>query len=750
MLQPSLPPKTTLLLLGRFAVRLDCGAPISILSKKGAALLAYLAMQPDYKASRERLATLLWGDRPNNLARQNLRQCLFSLRREVPEVASLLCLETESVGLISNGLAVDARDFAALAAADDPEALARASDLYIGPFVPDLGPASEEFDEWARGERARLEAAAARVLVACARQADAAGHGSRAVAFAERLVGIDPLREDWQRIALDIHARHEGRDAALAQADRLVALLKSELGVGPQPSTKALIDGIRNGESAPPTPPIRFAGGAEPETKRADEGRDLAPPPALVRHRRLRAAVAAIPTIAAVTLFSAGAWIVSRDLPSSVLPPAKVAHRPAEGPSWDSPGSKLGAPIDAALGPRGMTALMVWPFENLSGAEADQRVADGITDDLTNRLSRFQGLRVISRMTAFAWRDRSADGAQVGSDLGVRYVVEGSVRSVGNVLRINVELVEARTRLQLWTDHFERDGAERSAVQNEIVTRIARELEVGVTSAQSHASTRDGSADSNVTELLAKGMMAAARGPQEKNLKEARAYYAGALQRAPDLVPALVGVAAPEIMGSVNFIFDDRRSLGRAEALLYRAGVLDPDAPLVHYWTGVMHKARGESESALQSLHRTLELNPSYTPAYAQTGSVLTEMGRYAEAMEPIVYAMRLSPNDPNLNIWMLIAGRAELENGHYSAALEWLRRSSELAPGNPNTHLCLAATYALLGDRTNAAREVATFKRLSPGSGAPRSRAATQIADDGRSDRKLFQGIRLALAMAS
>jgi tetratricopeptide (TPR) repeat protein len=208
--------------------------------------------------------------------------------------------------------------------------------------------------------------------------------------------------------------------------------------------------------------------------------------------------------------------------------------------------------------------------------------------------------------------------------------------------------------------------------------------------------------------------------------------------------------AAVKARGSINFIFDARKSLGRAEALLYRGGVLDPDAPLVHYWKGLLHKARGEGESALQSLHRTLELNPSYMPAYAQTGSVLTEMSRFSEAMDPIVYAMRLSPNDPNLNIWMLIAGRAELENGHYSAALDWLRRSSELAPGNPNTHLCLAATYALLGDRTNAAREVATFKRLSPGSGSANSRAATQIADDGRSGRKLFQGIRLAPAIAS
>jgi TolB-like protein/DNA-binding SARP family transcriptional activator len=457
MMQPSDPPKTAVLLLGRFAVRFDSGAQVLVPSKKGSALLAYLAMQPNYTASRERLATLLWGDRPDNLARQSLRQCLFSLRREIPEVANLLCLNTESVGLISKGLSVDGREFAALAATDDPESLARASDLYVGLFLPDVGSASEEFDEWVRAERARLETVAARVLIACSRRADTAGQGARAVAFAERLVAIDPLREDWQRIALDIQARHEGRDAALAQADRLVALLKTELGVGVQPSTRSLIEEIRSGGVAPATA-VGLARTTGIETKDVDEGRDLPPLPSPARRGRLRATLAAIPTIAAVALFTAGAWIVSHGPPTSDLPATKVTHRSAEGPSWDSPVSRLGAPIDASLAPRGTTALMVWPFENLSGEEADQRLADGITDDLTNRLSRFNSLRVISRMTAFAWRGQSADGAQVGSDLGVRYVVEGSVRSIGDVLRINVELVEARTRLQLWTDHFERDA----------------------------------------------------------------------------------------------------------------------------------------------------------------------------------------------------------------------------------------------------------------------------------------------------
>ncbi len=121
MLLPSEASRTSLLLLGRFGLKLDSGGRISVSSRKGCALLAYLAMQPEYAASRERLATLLWGDRSDGLARQNLRQCLSSLRRELPPaVAKHLLVESDSVGLSAAALSVDAREFAALAEFERP------------------------------------------------------------------------------------------------------------------------------------------------------------------------------------------------------------------------------------------------------------------------------------------------------------------------------------------------------------------------------------------------------------------------------------------------------------------------------------------------------------------------------------------------------------------------------------------------------------------------------------------------------
>jgi TolB-like protein len=483
-----------------------------------------------------------------------------------------------------------------------------------------------------------------------------------------------------------------------------------------------------------------------------DRTQDVAPssmPPA----RQPRHLMAAMATAAALVLFVVGAWIAQRSsiLQPQVLPMKSSSARAATDRSWNSPILSPSPAIDSsALATRGITTIMVWPFTSFSGRDdADRHLADAMTDDLIASLSHFPTLRVISRMTAFSYRDRDADAASTGSDLGVRYVVEGSVRSIGNVLRVNVELIDAASRLQIWGDHFERDEAHRSAVQDEIVARLARELEVGVASALSRGSGHGRAGEPEVADLIAKGQMAQYRGPQAENLNEARAYFQGALARDPELVPALVGVAVPDIMGSINYIYDAGPTLKRAATFLGRARELEPDSALVNYWTGLIQKARGASAAALRSLQRTLELNPSFTPAYAQTASVLTILGRTSEAMGPVTYAMRLSPNDPSMNIWALIAGRAEIENGHDAAALEWFRRSVELAPNNPNTHMCLASTYALLGDDENAVRELAEFKRLSASAASQHSRD-DRLASEGRTNLRLFQGLRIALALRS
>ena len=239
-------------LLGRFAAfpARTPDQPLTISSRKGRALLAYVAMQPEPMLTREQLATLLWGDRFDTQARHSLRQCLLSLRKQLESVApGLLVLNGELVGLKTQLFSTDTHEFTALA--EEAADLERALLLYRGEFLAGFSLNVEPFDDWVRGERARLTAIAARLLELQAQQSDECGHGEQALRACERLLAIDPLREDWQRLALKVTARYRGRDPAMARASELIALLRRELDADPEPATGAFIEDIKRGAIAP-------------------------------------------------------------------------------------------------------------------------------------------------------------------------------------------------------------------------------------------------------------------------------------------------------------------------------------------------------------------------------------------------------------------------------------------------------------------------------------------------------------------
>ena len=259
--------------LGRFAVLVDADPPLElrISSRKGQALLAYLAMHPDRSASREHLAALFWGERRDDQARHNLRQCLVTLRRDLLKGdADILVVDANTVGLRAERVSVDADEFASLA--DSPEAsdLERAATLYRGEFLSEF-TLEEPFDSWVQRTRSQLDDVAAHVFEKCAEYADARGDGKQSVAAAERLIAFDAFREDRQRIALRIFARYRGREFALTHADACLTLLRNELDVDPEPATQALIEDIRQGTiSIIPAPaPDRLeavtAPGADPD-----------------------------------------------------------------------------------------------------------------------------------------------------------------------------------------------------------------------------------------------------------------------------------------------------------------------------------------------------------------------------------------------------------------------------------------------------------------------------------------------------
>ena len=170
-----------------------------------------------------------------------------------------------------------------------------------------------------------------------------------------------------------------------------------------------------------------------------------------------------------------------------------------------------------------------------------------------------------------------------------------------------------------------------------------------------------------------------------------------------------------------------------------------------YYYLGTLDKARGQPREALKYFMKVIDLNPSYAPAYAQIGHVLSRLGRLDEAMEHVRYAIRLSPKDHGVGIWTLFGGEIALEQGRDDEALDWLTRAIELAPRSAFAHAALAAAYALKGDAASAAKQAAETRRLAPWLTVERMTARlVGPSEKGSEPRRLMQGLRLAFANAA
>ena len=723
-------PRVTLRLLGSFGAEMDGGRELHIGWRRGQALLAYLAMQTNHQRSREGLADLLWGNRLDRQARHSLRQCLVYVRRALQPVgAEVLTSDTKSLGLDPRLVAVDALKLVSLAESTDPADLARAADLYRGEFLTGLNLNLETFDQWVRTERSRFTGIMSRVFAELAEHWDASGDAGRAVATAERLVALDSLREDSQRLLLWLYARHRGREAALTYAKTVTALLHEELDAQPDPQTAALIAAIRRGEIAPASSiKVLPEQPATNETKPASQAasRDVTRDR---RHDRISSRLAAgravrktwkIASVAALFMIVAGAvWLFpSLHLQLAQLGLIATVDAPTQSQSWRSPSihPEIAAHPDV-LAAKGLFAVVVLPFTTDTAAgSTEQRLADRITVDLINDLSRAPGIRVIAHQTSRLYRGRPIDVATIGAELGVRFAVEGSLRMQESSVRINVALIDVATRLQVWAERFERDQTERFAVQDEIARGLARRLQVNVFVGEASRRPLQDAGDPAVEGLIAKGWGTMMRAYKTGSAHGADGFFEQVLRRDRNNVSALIGLAAFDLFNVAYLVVPEREPhMTRAEELIERAIEKNADVSSAHFFLGLLRRMRGQRQLALDGFNRALDLNPSYAPAYAHRGVVLSNLGQPGEAKENIRYAIRLSPQDPAIGHWNVLNGLVEFEQGSDEAAIDWMKRGLALNPRNVLAHAALAAAYALRDDAAAAARHAAELRRLAP-----------------------------------
>jgi TolB-like protein len=363
-----------------------------------------------------------------------------------------------------------------------------------------------------------------------------------------------------------------------------------------------------------------------------------------------------------------------------------------------------------AVAPR--LSIVVLPFINLSNDPEQQYFADGITEDLTTDLSRLSMISVISRNTAFTYRNRPADTKQIGRELGVRYVLEGSVQRSSNLVRVSAQLIDAETDTHLWADRLDSKAGDLFALQNEITRRIAVALHLEIVEAEAARPTVQSDA---LDYILRARALYLGKVPTRQNYAEQIALYERALVLDPDSEKAqsyLAGQLAARVLEQMTDSAD--ADLARAEALANRALARFPNRPLAHYAKGQVLRAQERFEEAIPEYETVVALNRNWMHAIAALGYCKFVTGSMEEAIPAQEQAIRLSPRDPQIWLYYFWIGQVHLLRSHVDEAIIWFERAHIANPDQPFPHAYLASACGLKGETQRAAAELAQARRLS------------------------------------
>jgi TolB-like protein/class 3 adenylate cyclase len=351
-------------------------------------------------------------------------------------------------------------------------------------------------------------------------------------------------------------------------------------------------------------------------------------------------------------------------------------------------------------------SLVVLPFANIGGDPEQEYFADGVTESLTTDLSRISGAFVIGRSTAFSYKGKSPDLKQIGRDLNVRYVLEGSVQRGGNRMRVNVQLVDAETGSHIWAERFDKPVADLFDMQDEIVSRLANRLGQELASVEAGRAERSVNPDSMDHYFL--GLALFNKGFTTEFLDRARSHFDRAIELDADYVAALVSRAWVDLTSVAAWLTEDRQKLLRsAETDLGKALKLRPDDANAHCAMGVLRILSNRADQGIAECERALAIDRNLASAQWAIGMAKFLVGHNEETEAHVVEALRISPRDTHAGNWSATVGLAKLGSGRDEEAISWLSRSIELNPSFPSPHFILAAALARLG-RLEEAREAA------------------------------------------
>ncbi len=362
-------------------------------------------------------------------------------------------------------------------------------------------------------------------------------------------------------------------------------------------------------------------------------------------------------------------------------------------------------------------SLIVIPFVNLSGDPGQEYFSDGVTIDITNTLSQLSSLFVISRMSAFTYKNHLAKVRDIGREMGVQYVLEGSIRKTDDRLRIAVELIDATTDRQLWAEQYDRPFTNIFAVQDEIVQRIVTTLNLQLTLWERGVVVRKRTNSLEAYDYALRGVEFSFRAAYEAK-KELNAQAEQMFEKAIELDPQYAGAYAG--LGDAKYqdwfyVWSPEpvQSLDEAFQAGKAAIALDDSLPVAHTTLGEVYLWKKQHDQAVVEAERAVAVAPSNADSYFYLGSILIFAGEPNRAINLIEQAMRLNPRYPpaylvSLAIAYRVSGRCE-------EALVPLRRAAALAPNFLQARANLALCYAELDQVPEAQAEVAELRRINP-----------------------------------
>ena len=387
--------------------------------------------------------------------------------------------------------------------------------------------------------------------------------------------------------------------------------------------------------------------------------------------------------------------------------PVRVyALRPGAVADLPTPSVPSAPPISQpAAAPR--LSIVVLPFTNLSDDREQEYFADGITEDLTTDLSRIANMFVISRNTAFTYRNQPTDTKQIGRELGVRYVLEGSVRRSGNRLRVSAQLIDAATDAHLWAERFDRETGDLFALQDEIASQLANALGVELIAAEAARATEHPDA----LDYILRGRAG------KRTFGEAISSFERALELDPRSVEAQSQLAH-QLSGRVLTGMPGQApaDLARAEGLVDRALAVSSRYAFAHFVKGQVLRAQERSEEAIPEYETAIALDRNLVAALSGLAWCKLNAGSIEEVIPLAEQAIRLSPRDPLIGVRYYQIGIVHLLQSRTGDAVVWLEKARSAMPIQPHVRGHLASAYALKGDRERAAAELAEARRLSGG----------------------------------